>query len=51
MTICTLVFLAVQDERGWLYRVEDMTYPEKQTYAWHTRQKVSQKDVLDCEDM
>ena len=43
MTLCSLMFLAVTDARGWLYRVEDMSYPEKQSFAWHTSQKVPEK--------
>eukprot|EP00093_Oithona_nana_P013120 13120.XXX_98632_94413_1 [CDS] Oithona nana genome sequencing. len=40
MTLVTLVLINVTDKRGLLYRVEDMSYPEKQAYEWHTRTKV-----------
>ncbi len=43
MTLMTLVTLAVTDERRLLYRVEEMSYPEKQAYQWHTRVKVAQR--------
>jgi hypothetical protein len=42
MTLVTLVMITVSDTRGLLYRVEDMSYPEKQAYDWHTRIKVKQ---------
>ena len=29
----------VTDERGSLYRVKEMSYPEKQAYEWHTKIK------------
>ena len=45
MTLVTLVLINVTDARGLLYRVEDMSYPEKQAYEWHTRTKVSTTDV------
>ena len=41
MTLCTLVLINVTDERGRLYRVEDMSYPEKQSYLWHTSFRVT----------
>ena len=31
----------VTDERGSLYRVKDMSYPEKQAYEWHTKIKTN----------
>ena len=40
MTLVTLVLINVTDKRGLLYRVEDMSYPEKQAYEWHTRTKI-----------
>jgi len=40
MTLVTLVLINVTDERGRLYRVEDMSYPEKQSYQWHTSMRV-----------
>ena len=43
MTLVTLVLINVSDARGNLYRVEDPSYPEKQSYQWHTRTKVPTK--------
>lgn len=34
MTLVTLVFLLTTDVRGNLHRVEDPSYPEKQSYQW-----------------
>ena len=45
MTLVTLLLINVTDSRGRLYRVEDVSYPEKQAYEWHTRSKVNTKDV------
>jgi len=45
MTLVTLVLINVTDTRGNLYRVEDMSYPEKQSYQWHTRSRVNTKDL------
>ena len=44
-TLCTFMFLSVTDKRGWLYRVEDMSYPEKQTLLWRRNTKVLQADT------
>ena len=38
-TLTTLFMIYVTDKCGLLHRVEDMSYPEKQTYEWHTRTK------------
>ena len=48
-TLVTQVIINVSGFRGYLYRVEDMSYPEKQAYDWHTRIKVktSSDDVSD----
>jgi hypothetical protein len=46
MTLVTLVLINVTDERGRLYRVEDMSYPEKQSYQWHTSMRVKTTKVL-----
>ena len=45
MTLVTLVLINVTDERGRLYRVEDMSYPEKQSYQWHTSMRVKTTKV------
>ena len=46
MTLVTLVLINVTDERGRLYRVEDMSYPEKQSYLWHTSSRVKTTKVV-----
>ena len=46
MTLVTLVLINVTDERGRLYRVEDMSYPEKQSYQWHTSMRVKTTKVF-----
>ena len=33
--LCTLMMLATTDTKGRLHRVQDMSYPEKQSYAWY----------------
>ena len=33
--LCTLMILATTDEKGYLHRVQDMSYPEKQSYSWY----------------
>ena len=38
----TIVMIYVTDKCGLLYRVKDMSYPEKQAYEWHTRTKLNE---------
>jgi len=48
-TLVTMVLINVSEARGLLYRVEDMSYPEKQAYQWHTRIRVKSGDENDDE--
>ena len=43
--VVTLTMLATTDTRGRLHRVQDMSYPEKQSYAWHARQELVPTEV------
>ena len=37
--LTSLLVLATSDTKGNLYRVERMSYPEKQCYEWHSGKK------------
>jgi len=43
-TLVTQVIINVGGFRGYLYRVEDMSYPEKQAYDWYTKIRVKTQD-------
>ena len=45
-TLVTQVIINVGGFRGYLYRVEDMSYPEKQAYDWYTRIRVKTQDEV-----
>ena len=49
-TLVTMVMINVSEARGLLYRVEDMSYPEKQAYQWHTRIRVKSGDENDVSE-
>ena len=45
MNLCTLMMLAATDTNGRLHRVEDMSYPEKQSYAWFKKDDLIPTEV------
>ena len=45
--LVTLLMINVTDERGSLYRVKEMSYPEKQAYEWHSKIKGRASDSSD----
>ena len=44
----TMVFINVNDTRGFLHRVEYYSYPEKQTRDWYKSKRVSEINLLSC---
>ena len=45
MNLCTLMMLAATDTNGRLHRVQDMSYPEKQSYAWFKKDDLIPTEV------
>ena len=45
MNLCTLMMLAASDTNGRLHRVQDMSYPEKQSYAWFKKDDLIPTEV------